>query len=199
MSDFRSSRLKKTTVILLGILVFVVIGLGVYFIVSMSNTLSALNDKLERQQSIIAVYEQATPEPTPSLTASHSDQLSELDTLYNQKKALLDNYRNQVDSIKKQYDDERDFNDVFNSLLNVNTGRIKEVYDSSLNKLDQFDDPTTVITAIKCAYYASYIQENEQVLIDAKGIIDLIKTNYSENKYIRAKDLLNSIQETTLS
>lgn len=181
--------MKRTIIIVvISLLVVVIVGAGVFMFISMNNTISALNAKLEEQQAT-----QTTANPTPLPTENYSAQISELEVLYNQKLALIKQYSDTADELKSMYTDDDHFIDLYSVCSSKEVAL--ELYNDR-NEAEKYGtSPSVFIAAARAAYYTIYVQENQQILIQVDGLIDMLKSNYTDSNYMTIKNLLISIEK----
>ncbi len=186
---------KKIFKIFVIIIVPVIIALGIYYIITITNSFEALNSKIGEQQAIIADLEQATPEPTQN----HDEQITELEISYNQKEALIENCREKADLIKSEYSK----NEIFNNFcLKYNNNELTyyiDKYNGVMSDIERFSkeygekQTDGILAALKYSYYVKYSDENEQKIIQVEGLLNLLKTNFSDSKYKEVKAIISEI------
>lgn len=180
--------MKKAVIAIVGVILVTMIGVSVYYIVSMSKTIESLT--VQMQQTPVL-----TLEPTPGPTPDHEKELIELESLYAQKEALLRSYKNSSKSIKTMYGKNEKFGYLYSRVME-SFEMAKYLSDNARRYADEYNyDYKTVVSASRCAMYDTYIQKFEQGLIEAKGAIEILKIEFNDKEYSRIETALNAIKD----
>jgi len=194
MKEEKRSIQWKIVLIITCAIVLVIIGLGVYMFISMNNTIIALNEKVQAQEFKIAASAQATPEPTED----YSNEITEVTILYNQKAALVKSYYDLASAIVSQHKSEKGFSDIY-SIASTDIRKAQILFDQSDEMSEKYNyDSSTFYYAAMAGLYYSNANAYNQKLIEADGLVKLLKDKFSNDNYAKVKAVLNEIKELKL-
>ena len=152
--------------------------------------------KIDQQAGIIA-SEQAIVIPSP--TEDHSVEITKLQILFDQKQALIQTYENKASEIKLVHQGD----DVFNRFcisFSVSSDTVKE-FANNLTLLADGENIEYVLMladALRVCKYTVFVNDGNQIMIQAKGLIELLKATYTQEDYAAIKALLNTIKEPNI-
>jgi len=188
------SRWKIVLIIIACTIVLLIIGYGAYKIISMNNTIAQLNEKVRAHE--VTLYSSAKETPKP--TEDYLDEITEVTILYNQKAALVKKYYDMASDLVCQHKKEEGFSDIY-SIASADISKAQLLYDlkDGLSEKYNYDSTTFYYAALAGLYYSNADAYN-QILIEADGLIKLLKDKFSNENYAKVKAVLNEIKELKL-